>query len=85
MRFSVSVDPVQDVMNFIRSFKDKYGNSHPVFYQGSYSQALSDAKQELRFLLVYLHKDDVQEIDQWCRYFDTFSFWNILSANCNDL
>ncbi|KAJ8683205.1 hypothetical protein QAD02_018997 [Eretmocerus hayati] len=63
----VSIDPVQDVMNFIRAYEEQYGTSHPVFYQGSYSQALSDAKQELRFLLVYLHKDESPEVDQWCR------------------
>lgn len=63
----VSSDPVEDVMNFIRSYKERYGSNHPVFYQGSYSQALSDAKQELRFLLVYLHKDEAQDVDQWCR------------------
>lgn len=65
--FKVSSDPVEDVINFIRSYEERYGSSHPVFYQGSYSQALSDAKQELRFLLVYLHKDEAQDIDQWCR------------------
>ncbi|XP_001606512.1 FAS-associated factor 2 [Nasonia vitripennis] len=63
----VSVDPIQDVMNFIHAYNEQYGTNHPVFYQGSYSQALSDAKQELRFLLVYLHKDETQEVDQWCR------------------
>ncbi|XP_014214246.1 FAS-associated factor 2 [Copidosoma floridanum] len=63
----VSLDPVQDVVNFIRTYEEQYGASHPVFYQGSYNQALSDAKQELRFLLVYLHKDESQEVDQWCR------------------
>ncbi|XP_029048970.1 fas-associated factor 2 [Osmia lignaria lignaria] len=63
----VSADPVEDVINFIQSYEERYGSSHPVFYQGSYSQALSDAKQELRFLLVYLHKDEAQNIDQWCR------------------
>ncbi|XP_076763801.1 fas-associated factor 2 [Xylocopa sonorina] len=63
----VSSDPVEDVMSFIQSYKERYGSSHPVFYQGSYSQALSDAKQELRFLLVYLHKDEAKNIDQWCR------------------
>ncbi|XP_017890444.1 FAS-associated factor 2 [Ceratina calcarata] len=63
----VSSDPVEDVVSFIRSYEERYGSSHPVFYQGSYSQALSDAKQELRFLLVYLHKDEAQNIDQWCR------------------
>lgn len=69
MRINVLVasDPVEDVVSFIRSYEERYGNIHPVFYQGSYSQALSDAKQELRFLLVYLHKDEAQEVDQWCR------------------
>ncbi|KAL2716093.1 FAS-associated factor 2-A isoform X1 [Vespula squamosa] len=63
----ISSDPVEDVMTFIRSYEERYGNVHPVFYQGSYSQALSDAKQELRFLLVYLQKDEAQDTDQWCR------------------
>ncbi|XP_046749059.1 FAS-associated factor 2 [Diprion similis] len=63
----ISSDPVEDVVNFIRVYEERYGNIHPVFYQGSYSQAISDAKQELRFLLVYLHKDEAQDIDQWCR------------------
>jgi FAS-associated factor 2 len=61
------VDPIQDVMNFIKAYENQYGLNHPVFYQGSYGQALSDAKQELRFLLVYLHKDENQEVDDWCR------------------
>lgn len=65
--YLVSSDPVEDVMNFIRSYEEKYGSIHPVFYQGSYSQALSDAKQELRFLLVYLHKEEATDVDQWCR------------------
>lgn len=64
---TVSSDPVEDVVRFISLFQEKYGNNHPVFYQGSYSQALSDAKQELRFLLVYLHKEDNPSVDQWCR------------------
>ncbi|XP_012270330.1 FAS-associated factor 2 [Orussus abietinus] len=63
----VSSDPVEDVVNFIRLYEERCSDSHPVFYQGSYSQALSDAKQELRFLLVYLHKDESPEIDRWCR------------------
>lgn len=64
-------------MKFIRFYDEHYGRNHPVFYQGSYSQALSDAKQELRFLLVYLHKDDTQEVEQWCRYFVTLFFFTL--------
>ncbi|KAL5015363.1 hypothetical protein ScPMuIL_009633 [Solemya velum] len=60
-------DPVGDVVRFIRNFEEKHGNGHPVFYQGTYSQALNDAKQELRFLLVYLHGDDHQDTPDFCR------------------
>lgn len=31
-------DPVGDVLAFIRKFKEEYGQNHPVFYQGAYSQ-----------------------------------------------
>uniref|UniRef100_A0A3B4U5F4 FAS-associated factor 2 n=1 Tax=Seriola dumerili TaxID=41447 RepID=A0A3B4U5F4_SERDU len=60
-------DPVGDVVSFIHSFEEKYGQAHPVFYQGTYSQALNDAKRELRYLLVYLHGDDHQDTDEFCR------------------
>ena len=43
-------------MSFITAYNERYP-LHPVFYQGTYAQALNDAKQELRFLLVYLHTD----------------------------
>uniref|UniRef100_I3M6F8 FAS-associated factor 2 n=1 Tax=Ictidomys tridecemlineatus TaxID=43179 RepID=I3M6F8_ICTTR len=60
-------DPVGDIVSFMHSFEEKYGRAHPVFYQGTYSQALNDAKRELRFLLVYLHGDDHQDSDEFCR------------------
>ncbi|WAR17209.1 FAF2B-like protein [Mya arenaria] len=60
-------DPLGDVTRFIQYYNEKYGAAHPVFYQGSYSQALNDAKQELRFLLVYLHGKDHQDSDRFCR------------------
>lgn len=34
-------DPVGDVVSFIHNFEEKYGRSHPVFYQGTYSQVSS--------------------------------------------
>jgi len=49
-------DPLGDVLKFIQDFNTKYP-SHPVFYQGTYAQALNDAKRELKFLLVYLHSE----------------------------
>ncbi|KAJ1522037.1 hypothetical protein ONE63_002355 [Megalurothrips usitatus] len=60
-------DPVADVIKFIRSYEENYGSQHPVFYQGSYHQALNDAKHELRFLVVYLHSDVHQDNINFCR------------------
>lgn len=54
--FLVVTDPLSDVLNFIRDFTAKYP-AHPVFYQGTYAQALNDAKRELKFLLIYLHSE----------------------------
>ncbi|XP_004536169.1 FAS-associated factor 2 isoform X3 [Ceratitis capitata] len=65
---TVVTDPVGDVMSFIRSYNERYP-VHPVFYQGTYAQALNDAKQELRFLLIYLHKDPTNnpDVESLCR------------------
>ncbi|CAE1166269.1 FAF2 [Acanthosepion pharaonis] len=60
-------DPVGDVLAFIRKFKEEYGQNHPVFYQGAYSQAVNDAKRELRFLLVYLHEDGNSDSILFCQ------------------
>nr|XP_022916877.1 FAS-associated factor 2 [Onthophagus taurus] len=84
----VITNPIEDVMSFIRSYEEKYSNYHPVFYQGTYSQALNDAKRELKFLLVYLHKDDAVDTANFCRttlsnsqviiYINTnFFFWGV--------
>lgn len=78
-------DPLADVMKFIREYYERYPE-HPVFYQGTYAQALNDAKQELRFLLVYLHKDPTQnpDVESFCR--DTLSSRSIIDyINTNTL
>lgn len=49
-------DPRGDVLKFIEDFNNKYP-VHPVFYRGTYAQALNDAKRELKFLLIYLHSE----------------------------
>lgn len=43
-------------MKFIEEYHAKY-TDHPVFYRGTYAQALNDAKRELKFLLIYLHSE----------------------------
>lgn len=62
----VVTDPLGDVLNFIRTYNEKYA-AHPVFYQGTYAQALNDAKRELKFLIVYLHSEGNSEVTQFCR------------------
>lgn len=65
----IVTDPLGDVQLSIRQYTEKYGAEHPVFYQGTYAQALNDAKRELKFLAVYLHSEQAQagEVAQFCR------------------
>lgn len=65
-KFLVVTDPLGDVLNFIRTYNEKYPE-HPVFYQGTYAQALNDAKRELKFLLVYIHSDGSSDTTKFCR------------------
>lgn len=66
----IVTDPLGDVMKFIQSM-DERAPEHPVFYQGTYSQALNDAKRELKFLLVFFHSEHSPESLAFCR--DTLS------------
>nr|CAG4641103.1 EOG090X0B12 [Eulimnadia texana] len=65
--FLVVTDPIADVNSFVAEFEENYGTRHPVFYIGTYSQALNDAKKDLKFMLVYLHCGDHQDTDRFCR------------------
>ncbi|CAH0564151.1 unnamed protein product [Brassicogethes aeneus] len=67
LEYRPRTDPVEEVMDFIRTYEDRYTSVHPVFYRGTFSQALNDAKRELRFLLVYLHDDASRDTEQFCR------------------
>ena len=65
--FGADTTPLEDVLKFKEEFETKYGRTHPTFYQGSYSQAIEDAKKELRFLLVYLHSSEHSDTEKFCR------------------
>lgn len=54
------------MLQFIRDYNEKYP-AHPVFYQGTYAQALNDAKRELKFLIVYLHNEASTEVAPFCQ------------------
>ncbi|XP_046396416.1 FAS-associated factor 2 [Ischnura elegans] len=60
-------DPVTDVAAFVSEFESNFGPQHPVFFRGSYSDALAHAKRDLRFLLVYLHSPQHQDTPTFCR------------------
>lgn len=65
-------DPLADVLEFVTEFDERYNTEHPVFYQGTYAQAVSDAKQELRYLLVFLHNESYPDSEDMCRYGQLF-------------
>lgn len=48
---------------------DTVMHSLPVlpFYNGTYGEALREAKQSLRFLIIYLHGDSHEDTDAFCR------------------
>lgn len=60
-------NPLEDVLDFIHTYDERYSPCHPVFYQGTYSQVLNDAKRELKFLLIYLHNEDAVDTSIFCR------------------
>ena len=65
---SAPFDPQGDVLRFIESFNAGYAcPSLPPFFAGTYSAVLDRAKQDLQFLLVYLHCPAHADTDRFCR------------------
>ncbi|CAF0794463.1 unnamed protein product [Didymodactylos carnosus] len=60
-------DPVQELQDYYTYFDNQYDSRHPVFYRGKFSQALQDAKKEVRLLFVYLHEKNSPLCDRFCR------------------
>lgn len=80
------LDPVAQASKLQREFETEYGPRHPTFFQGSYTQALDQAKRSLKFLLVYLHSPQHENTPGFCRttlcsdvitdfFNDHFIFW----------
>ena len=76
-------NPIGDVQRFITDFEEDYGTVHPDFLELSYGsvsqlflarslsnfflQALEKAKQDLNFLLVYVHSAGHHDTPTFCR------------------
>lgn len=61
-------------------FEQKYGISHPPFYQGGYSQALEYSKKELKYLLVLLNSEGHDDSDAFCSFLTTDAIVSFLSS-----
>ncbi|KAG0257835.1 hypothetical protein BG011_003731 [Mortierella polycephala] len=60
-------DPASVAARFLREYEESYGTAHPDFYAGGYSAALNRAKSELKFLVVYLHSDEHDATEKFCK------------------
>ncbi|KAI8641801.1 thioredoxin-like protein [Parasitella parasitica] len=61
-------DPRVLAVEFIEAFEQNYGSDHVEFFRGGYSQALEKARKDLRFMMVFLHSDDHDDTDTFCRH-----------------
>ncbi|GJQ15362.1 hypothetical protein GpartN1_g7153.t1 [Galdieria partita] len=52
---------------FAQQFESEYGSIHPTFFQGCFLDALNYAKQQFKFVLVYLHADRHYLTPDFCR------------------
>ncbi|KAF9175246.1 hypothetical protein BGX21_006533 [Mortierella sp. AD011] len=60
-------DPASVAARFLREYEESYGTVHPNFYAGGYSAALNKAKNDLKFLVVYLHSDEHDATESFCK------------------
>lgn len=62
-----SLNPDEDASHFISEFQKEYGDNGPQFQGVSYSQVVSNANRESKFLLIYLHSPLHDDTSKFCR------------------
>lgn len=60
-------DPRAAAARFLLDFEQKYGRTHPEFYQGTYNQALDAAKRDMRYFLAVLQSEEHDETEAFTR------------------
>lgn len=60
-------NPIENINEYSRYFNETFGVNHPRFYQGSYSQALNEAKRNFKYLIVYLHDNNSEDCNKIAR------------------
>ncbi|GAA5810379.1 hypothetical protein MFLAVUS_003800 [Mucor flavus] len=73
-------DPRSEADRFLRDFEFAYGTTHPKFFEGGYTQALTVAKRDLLYMLVFLSSEEHDDHATFCRntltHADLLSFLN---------
>jgi FAS-associated factor 2 len=59
--------PATSVRLHVLEFEEQYGTAHPAFFEGSMREALVHARNDSRFLLVYLHSPEHIDTRTFCR------------------
>ena len=49
-------------------FDKKYGKNHPVFFPGTYTEALEKSRKEFKILLAILYLESHQDMDLFCSH-----------------
>jgi hypothetical protein len=62
------LNPATCAMRFQTKIMQKYGPTLPRIFIGSFEEAIDQAKQNFKFLLVYLHCDIHQSTPRFCRF-----------------
>ncbi|KAJ3125168.1 hypothetical protein HK098_000542 [Nowakowskiella sp. JEL0407] len=60
-------DPKEAAARFLLDFESFYGRLHPDFFQGTYQQAIELAKREIRYCLIYLHSEEHDDTEEFCK------------------
>lgn len=63
----VSLNPELDTRRFLSEFELNFGSQHPHFCDSSYQNAVAQAFQNSRFLLVYIHSPMHEDTNKFCR------------------
>ena len=61
-------DEASGVVAFSSSFDYRYGPIHIPFFQGTLQEAIKEARQNAKFLFVYLHSDESLETPVFCSH-----------------
>ncbi|KAH7637024.1 FAS-associated factor 2 [Dermatophagoides farinae] len=87
---TLNYDPNGTVELFIREFEEKYGQQHPTFFRGTYSQVIEHGKREIRFVLIYIHSPSYRDIDKFCtnviitqKFIDLINGENLIFWSCS--